>query len=66
MTTTELEQLIESQIERPNLDFKADILWEAKDFAKDFLAMSNIREGGINVVAVQEDDERLFLSVYRR
>lgn len=56
MTTEELERIIEAQAENQNLDFKADIAWNAQDLVKDFIAMANVRDGGTIVIGVEEKE----------
>lgn len=54
MERKDLDQLLESISESPHLDFKESCPWEAKRFAKDILAMSNLRGGGYIIVGIKE------------
>jgi predicted HTH transcriptional regulator len=54
MTTEELEEFLQGQAETPTLDFKAASRWEVLKFAKDILAFSNVQDGGLIVVGIED------------
>ena len=60
MDIEELEKLLEGGIETPQLDFKGSCPWSARSFAKDFLAMSNIIDGGRIIIGVAEQQKGIF------
>jgi predicted HTH transcriptional regulator len=55
MTTDELEAHLDGQAETQTLDFKASCPWDALRFAKDILAFSNVRDGGLIVIGVTHE-----------
>jgi len=54
MDTQELEQLLEAATETQTKDFKGPCCWDVKKFAKDILALSNVKDGGYIIVGVAE------------
>lgn len=56
MTYEHLLSLIEGQSENQSLDFKADSPLHLQSLAKDLIAMSNVRDGGIIVFGVSEHE----------
>lgn len=56
MTYEQLKSLIEGQTENPSLDFKADSPLRLQRLAKDIMAMSNVRDGGLIVIGVKEQE----------
>jgi predicted HTH transcriptional regulator len=54
MNTQELEIHIQGQTELPTLDFKAACIWEVLKYAKDILAFSNVQDGGLIIVGIED------------
>jgi predicted HTH transcriptional regulator len=54
MDTDELESHLQGQTETPTLEFKGAVDWNADRMVKDFLAMSNIQEGGIIIIGIED------------
>ncbi|WP_166333003.1 AlbA family DNA-binding domain-containing protein [Sphingobacterium chungjuense] len=54
MIYEQLKSLIEGQTENPSLDFKADCSLNLRKLAKDIIAMSDVRDGGLIVMGVKE------------
>ncbi len=54
MTTEEFESLIEGGVETPTLDIKAACDWDAASMAKDILAMSNVQDGGVIIIGIED------------
>ena len=54
MDTEQLELHIQGQSESPTLDFKAATSWNVSQFAKDILAFSNVQDGGIILIGIED------------
>lgn len=54
MTTDELEAHLDGQAETQNLDFKSSCPWDVRRFARDILAFSNVRDGGLIIIGVAD------------
>lgn len=54
MTTQELEEILEGQRENPSVEFKTACNWDVSLFAKDMLAIANVRDGGHIIVGVED------------
>jgi predicted HTH transcriptional regulator len=55
MTTDEFEKLIEGATETQRIYFKKPVKWDVYLFIKDFLAMSNVQDGGWIIIGIEED-----------
>ena len=55
MKTEELESMLEGGAETQAIDFKGTCAWNVNSFAKDILAMSNVRDGGYIVIGIEDD-----------
>lgn len=54
MTTKDLEEKLEGQAETRTIEFKQACNWSADTLAKDILALSNVQDGGIIVIGVED------------
>jgi predicted HTH transcriptional regulator len=54
MDTQELETYLQVQTEIPTLDFKAACTWDISRFAKDILAFSNVQDGGLMIIGIED------------
>ncbi len=54
MTTQELEEKLEGQAETPNTEFKQAVEWNVDLFVKDILAITNVRDGGVIIIGVED------------
>jgi predicted HTH transcriptional regulator len=54
MDTQELETYLQNQNESPTLDFKAACSWDAARIAKDILAFSNVQDGGLLIIGIED------------
>ena len=54
MTSKELQEYIEGQAESQTLDFKDDCHWNAATYARDLLAMANVKDVGKMIIGVEE------------
>lgn len=61
MNTSELEEKLEAGVETPGLDYKGPCAWSAITFAKDILALSNVRDGGYIIIGVEEAANGTFI-----
>lgn len=56
MTTKELEELLEGGRETPRIEYKGPMGWNIDTFAKDILALSNIKNGGYIIIGMKETE----------
>lgn len=54
MNTDELESRFEGLAEAPSLELKGACSWDASRFAKDILALSNVQDGGIIIIGIED------------
>lgn len=58
--TNDIERLLEGGSEEPQLDFKESCPWDPSSYAKDFLAMTNITDGGRIIIGVAQETNGTF------
>ena len=54
MDVAELESRLQGGTETQNFDIKAAGPWDAQKLAKDVLAMSNVEDGGLILIGVED------------
>lgn len=54
MTAQELEEKLEGATETQTVEFKNSCDWNIRTFAKDILALSNVRDGGHIIIGVED------------
>ncbi|TPI63321.1 ATP-binding protein [Mesorhizobium sp. B3-1-7] len=54
MDTADLESRLQGGTETQNFDIKAAGQWDAQQLAKDILAMSNVEDGGLILIGVED------------
>lgn len=59
MEIEEFERLIEGGTETQRMDFKASCPWSKNMFAKDILAFSNVRGGGLIIIGIRQRNGQL-------
>jgi len=59
MEIEEFERLIEGGTETQKMDFKASCPWSKNRFAKDILAFSNVRRGGLIIIGIRQRNGEL-------
>jgi len=57
MTQEKFEHLIEGATESQKLEFKAPCEWNVERFAKDILALSNVRDGGYIIIGISQTEK---------
>ena len=54
MDTQGLETYLQNQNESPTLDYKAACIWDVTRMAKDILALSNVQDGGLLIIGIED------------
>jgi predicted HTH transcriptional regulator len=54
VNSAELEQRLEAAAETQSFEVKAAMAWDEKSLAKDIMALSNVRDGGVIVIGVED------------
>jgi len=59
MKSEEFEHLVEGATESQRMEFKGPCSWDVVKFAKDILALSNLRDGGYIIVGIAQSQNRI-------
>ena len=59
MKSEEFEHLVEGATESQRLDFKGPCNWDVTKFAKDILALSNLRDGGEIIIGINQSENAI-------